>query len=139
MRNNFNARACRIWLQGIACVLALSGWGCGSKPPPPPSSPDNYGNSIKASVYEFCAIARQQGIRGAKPEVTNVLENLEGYEEQHLGEHFGTYQQILERLTALKTQLSASMSNAELKTAIDEISGLADQLPGNANKNPALD
>jgi hypothetical protein len=122
---------------GASCALAAIAWGCSSAPPPPPSSPETYARNVKASVYEFCFLARQQGVRGASAELSTALENVEGYEEQHLGDHYGKYQQIVEKLKALKQQLSGTMNNQQLKTSIDEIEALANDLPGEASKKPA--
>ncbi len=134
MNNIFRARARADRLASLALVLGLCAVGCGSKTDMTLSSPETYCTAIKAAVYECCATVRTRGAKTAPSDVADAIERLEGYDEKHLGEHFGTYQKIYEKLTSLKKQLASSPSNADLKQAVDEIIALADKLPGQADK-----
>ena len=104
------------------------------------AGPANAGIHRKDVATTSCAIlawiphrflaARKEGAKSAKSELSAALERIDGYEEKHLGEHFATYQQLVEKMTALKGRMAKSIPPAELKAAVDEIAALAEKLPG---------
>jgi hypothetical protein len=124
-------------------LLALS--GCGSGSPPvrediakiPPE--EHYGGSVKSLLYEFRAKVRKRGVAAAKKEIPLVLENLQGYEQQPLGEHLETMKKIEQMLKDTEKKLAGSMTKEEAVDAANTVAELGSKLPGKANENPRVE
>jgi len=133
-----------IGLRGAVLLLTLSVFGCGSSQPSGRPDLDAipreelHGASTKSMLYEFRAKVRKYGVNAAKQELPQLLEGLENYEQQPVGQHKDTYKQIFEKLKALQGTLASASKDAAIKAA-DEIGTLADKLPGKANPNPQVE
>lgn len=123
----------------VGCVLFV---GCGGDDPMAArpdiaaiSMEEHYGASVKSMIYEFRAKVRKRGATAVNQELPLLLENLEGYEQQPLGDHAATYKEIVEKLKAMS---GATSKDAAVKAA-NEVGTLADKLPGKANDNPVVE
>jgi hypothetical protein len=132
-------------LLGAALLITLCVFGCSSGQPSGRPDLDAipreelHGASTKAILYEFRAKVRKRGVNAAKQELPQLLEGLENYEQQPVGQHKDTYKQIVEKIKALQTTLAGSPSKDAVVKAADEIGTLADKLPGKADPNPQVD
>jgi hypothetical protein len=130
---------------GIAAVLACGSIGCGSGGPPAREdvlaipAEEHYGGGVKSTLYELCAKMEKRGVKGAQDALPQVLENMQGYENQALGDHAETYRQIDNKLAELDNSLKSSPSVATIKQAVEELRALADKLPGKAEPHPVVE
>ena len=110
------------------------GWSSGRADIDAISDEEHFGMAVKATLYEFRAKVRKHGVEAARQEAPALLESLEGYEKRKLGEHDGTYKQIVEKLKALE-----SSGGGDAAKVAEEIGALADKLPGTANPDPEVE
>ena len=131
----------RSFLTGLL-LLPLAGCGSSSgsvrddiaKIPPE----EHYGSSVKNLLYEFRAKVRKRGIPAAKKEIPMVLENLQGYEQQPLGQNLETMKKIEQILKDTEKKLG-SMKKEEVVDAANTVADLGSKLPGKAIENPRVE
>jgi hypothetical protein len=132
-------------LSGAALLVTLCVSGCSSGQPSGRPDLDAIprdelqGASTKAMIYEFRAKVRKRGASAAKQELPQLLEGLQDYERQPVGQHKDTYKQIVEKIRELQTTLAGSPSKEAVVKAAEEIGALADKLPGKAEPNPQVE
>jgi hypothetical protein len=130
---------------GLMILLTLGGWGCGSGGPPAREDvlaiPDeeHYGGVVKGRLYELSAKIEKRGVKGAQEALPEMLENMQGYEKQALGDHGDTYRQIDTKLKELDTSLKGSPTPEAMKQAVEELRALANKLPGKADEKPKVE
>jgi hypothetical protein len=132
----------RSFLTGLL-LLPLA--GCGSGAPSgrediakiPPE--EHYGSSVKNLLYEFRAKVRKRGVPAAKKEIPIVLENIQGYEQQPLGQNLETMKKIEQLLKDTEKKLSGSITKEEVVDVANTVADLASKLPGKANENPRVE
>jgi hypothetical protein len=133
------------WLPAAALLISLCAFGCSSSQPSGRPDLDAipreelHGASTKSMLYEFRAKVRKRGAAAAKQELPQLVESLQDYEKQPVGQHKETYKQIFDKIKSLETALAASPSKDAVVKAADEIGTLADKLPGKANPNPSIE
>ena len=141
MRNDLRVSR-RSFVYGSAFLIL---GGCGSGTPAVREdiaklSPEElYGASVKSLLFEFRAKVRKRGVAAAKKEVPLVLENLQGYEQQPLGEHLETLKKIESTLKDLEQRAGGKMTKEEAVSSADMVGELAAKLPGKANENPRVE
>jgi hypothetical protein len=129
----------------LAGMLLLSLAGCGGPTTPVReeiekiSPAEHYGGSVKNMLYELKAKVRKRGVAAAKKEIPLVLENLQGYEQQPIGEHLETMKKIEQILKDTEKKLAGQMSKEEAVSAADTVADLGAKLPGKANENPRVE
>jgi hypothetical protein len=111
------------FLAGTITALCL---GCGGSGPPPPETQDSsaYALRIKRTIVEFVAEGKQNPTAAPK-EAAVLVETLEVYKSQPVGEHEAVYAELLERCRQL-----SSASGADVRKKLDELAALANKLPG---------
>jgi hypothetical protein len=132
----------RSFLTGLL-LLPLAGCGSSSgsvrddiaKIPPE----EHYGASVKNLLYEFRAKVRKRGVAAAKKEIPMVLENIQGYEQQPLGQNLETMKKIESILKDTQKRLAGSMTKEEVVDAANTVADLGSKLPGKANENPRVE
>lgn len=98
------------------------------------------GAATKAEIYEFRAKVRKRGVAAAKQDLPDLLEGLSAYERLKVGKDYkDTMKQIVDKLTALKSELGGSPTKDAVVKAVDEVGTLAGKLPGKANENPVVE
>ena len=140
MRNGVSFFCC-------VCAALLGGTvaGCGSADssarPDIAAIPDevHFGKDVKAQLYTFRAKVRKRGAEAAKQDLPDLLESVASYEKRQITKDKDVYQQIVEKLKALQTKLTASASREDAIKAAEEVGSLADKLPGETNVNPVVE
>ena len=134
-------------IQLVWIVIALSVVGCGSGRQPS-GRPDIdaipeeelRGSGAKADLYQFRARVKKRGVAAAKQDLPDLLETLSSYERLKVGKEYkDTMKQIVDRLTALQTELNGSPTKESVVKAAEEVGTLADKLPGKADPNPQVE
>jgi hypothetical protein len=91
--------------------------------------PDYYAQKIKRQVYELVQAAWQDP-KAAGPQGSVLLEELEGYKTQPVGDHEATYEQLLQKCRELVEAANRRASQAQIRKTLGEMKALADKLPG---------
>jgi DNA repair exonuclease SbcCD ATPase subunit len=114
------------WMIGIAgFALALA--GCSGEPTNlVTEDPSFYAKKIKTQVYTLDQTVRRNPA-SAKEQASLLLEELEVYEQQPVGQHKETYAQLLQKCKELAQ--NPGSSNQVLQK-LNEMKALADKLPG---------
>ena len=129
----------------ILIALAVLGCGSGRQPSGRPDidaipEEELRGSGTKADIYQFRARVRKRGVAAAKQELPELLETLSSYERLKVGKEYkNTMKQIVDRLTALQTELNGSPTKESVVKAAEEVGTLADKLPGKADANPQVE
>jgi len=110
------------------CALgacALFGLACGQNKAPPPEAKDPavYARSIKQLVNEFIA-DNASNPAGAPKQAAVLLETLEVYKSQPVGDHEAIYAELTERCRELSTAKGAGVNKK-----LDEMAALVKKLP----------
>ena len=101
----------------------------------PPPGGDESGDPAAYALDIKTQVTRQLTRAKANPatladSATVLIENLEGYEGQPVGEHKETYAALLAGCKELKEMCDQSAGAAKIGAKIDEILALAGKLPG---------
>ena len=116
-------------------VAAFAGCGDGGGDPTvqaPPEPPEQqFAAGVKSEVYELNTALKEEGAEGV--DVDGLVESLEEYEDEAVGEHEATYKSLLEGAQALQKLVNDSGSAADIQKKIDELIALADKLPGDVS------
>ncbi len=116
------------WLLAAASSALLLA-GCSRNPTNlATKDPAYYAQKVKGRVYELVQAVRANP-KAAGPQGSLLLEELEGYQTQPVGDHEATYAQLLEKCREL---VEAAKRNASVTQQLNEIKALADKLPGTA-------
>ena len=125
-----------ILLRIVATCLVpalLVGVGLSGCNPPPggdeSGDPAAYALDIKTQVTEELSRAKANPAAAADS-VAVLIENLEGYQDQPVGQHGETYAALLAGCKELKEMCDQSAGAAEIGAKIDEVLALAGKLPG---------
>jgi len=105
-------------------LAGCSGGGSGDLAPPPEDAVDAYGRSVRGMVSDL------QNNEGMQNAITNLVENMEGYETAAVGDHLDTYRQIYEGAQEMQKMSESGASSSELKAKANELAKLAESLPG---------
>jgi hypothetical protein len=112
----------------LLVVVGLS--GCNLPPGGDESGdPVAYALDIKTQVTQTLTQAKAEPA-SALDGVTVLIENLEGYHSQPIGEHGATYASLLAGCRQLKEMIGQSAGRAQIVAKIDEVLATAGKLPG---------
>lgn len=119
----------------VASVLFLGGCS-GKNQDLDTGDPAKYAEKIKNRVHNMVeAVRRSPG--SAREQASVLLEELEVYEKQPVGEHETVYAQLLQNCWELVEAAGRSGSGAEVARKLNEMKALADKLPGTVTLEPA--
>jgi len=120
----------RHWsLASLVLIVVCQSLGCGNSKTEEQTEPVSLQNAIalRQSVEEDLL---GEGAEGPlKQRVTNFSENIEGYDEDEMGEYADTFKEIRSKFAELKKLVDSNGSQAEIKKVMDELKALAEKLP----------
>jgi hypothetical protein len=113
-----------------AGILFLTG-GCSSQAPKGLDAA-GYAEGIKQDIHDYVASVRGNP-KLVREQGAILLEKLEVYETQPVGDHGAIYAQMVEKVRALAKQPRGA---GEVNQALSELQKLANQLPGTVKPRP---
>lgn len=117
---------CAFAILSLAVLLT----GCARNPQKlDTKDPVVYAKKIKTQVYNTVQTVRRSP-RTASEQSAVLLEELEVYSSQPVGEHETTYAQLLQKCQELLAASQKSGGGAEVSRKLNEMKALADKLPG---------
>jgi hypothetical protein len=120
-----------VMLLGLACSgLLLAGCSKSANNDAAGGGPDAYGGKIKTLVYELVKTVGNNP-KTAAEQGSVLLEELEVYESQPVGDHQETYASLLQKCQDL-VAAGKSGSKDKVTATLREMKALADKLPGKA-------
>lgn len=119
------------FLVGMALITAGCGKGTGGSAA---NDPAFYALTVKQDIYEFVRDARRD-VRNAHELGTVLLEKLEVYETQPVGEHKDIHRQLFEKCKEF-VAVARSTSSPTFQQKLREMEALANKLPGQVDKTP---
>ncbi|MCI0461924.1 MAG: hypothetical protein L0Z62_33650 [Gemmataceae bacterium] len=108
--------------------------GCSSKAPQGLDAA-GYAQAIKQDIHDYVTAVRGNP-KQARVDGALLVEKLEVYESQPVGDHGPTYAKLLAKTRELAQK---DRSSSEVNRLLDELRQLANQLPGEVKKSPPPD
>jgi len=119
-----------------ALLMTAAFWcatsGCGSSGPKAgriDNDPATYARTTKKRVMDFLQEARSNP-RGIPQEGAVLLETLEVYPSQPVGDYKSTYETMTQRCKSLVEEAKRSPTSTEVQKLLQDMLALANQLPG---------
>jgi hypothetical protein len=108
------------------CLVSVAALGCGGPGPPPPETKDPavYARTIKQAVNAFVTEAKSD-LATAPKQAAILLETLEVYKGQPVGDHEAIYAELTARCREL-----ANAKGADVQKKLNDMAALAQKLPG---------
>jgi hypothetical protein len=116
----------------LTAVFWCATSGCGPSGPKAgriDNDPASYARTTKKRVLDFVQEAWSNP-RGIPQEAAALLETLEVYPSQPVGEHKSTYETLTQKCKSLVDQAKRAPTSGEVQKLLQEMQTLANQLPG---------
>jgi hypothetical protein len=91
--------------------------------------PAEYARATKQQVLRFVQVANEN-LRSAGGEAEALLERLQVYTSRPVGENKSIYEQLTQTCKELVDAAKRSPGSADVKKKVDELTALANKLPG---------